>query len=486
MTLTYLPTEILDDIIKHTLPEGFENVAVTCKKLHTLCTPFIKRHNTLRSHFYNFSYYERFDKSFNVHTAFDLISCIATDPTVARYIRHADFEADSQRLSWRCFDLAHPDACRADIVKLFANSPYLKQAGLPWREYYAKIEEDVEARRVSLHAAAFLLTLLPNVETLQLPRFWKSLDATDRLIDALAHKARQPQLHFDMPSLVQVTKIGPFVKAYSADHFDLDWASPFLALPHVQSFRSCSCVKWATGNIITPPNASPRIFGESLVKVELHSCCIDEEGIARFLENTTRLKTFSYSHLTKTNDEQQDWNIGKFVTAIEQKVGIHLEQLSIAICMLRGSITPDKVSMRGFQRLQRLRFPVALALGHIAATTSQVPMQGRCLSNNSLVPNGEHFGSLIEDLVPVSVSQLSLLSRGTESHRKALDAMFRDLITKRISHLPFLKEVEIDVRGDKHKANKHQCARLRMKTQKVGVILRAPPWDESNMAWKEE
>ena len=294
MALTRLPTEILDLIIEHTLPEGFEKVAVTCKKLYTLCTPFIKRHKTLRSYFYNFRYYENHDEFFDVHTAFDLISCIATEPIVARYIRHADFEADCGLFSGGYCESAHPDACKADIIGLFADSPYLKQAGLPWKEYYAKIEEDLEAHRFSLRAAAFLLTLLPNVETLVLPRYWKSLDVTDKLVDTVAHKARQLQLPFDTLSLAQVTEIGPNVGGYSAEGFDLDWASPFLALPRVRNFRCYNSVKWATANTIVIPDASPRVFGESLIKVELNACCIDEKGIARFLENTSCLKTFSY------------------------------------------------------------------------------------------------------------------------------------------------------------------------------------------------
>ena len=154
--------------------------------------------------------------------------------------------------------------------------------------------------------------------------------------------------------------------------------------------------------------------------------------------------------------------------------------------MLRGSIIPNKVSVRGFQRLQRLRFPVELAAGHIAATTGQISTQERCLWDNLLiqercpwdnllVQHGWHSRSLFEDLVPVSVSQLSLLSRGTDSHRKVIDATFCPLITRRLSHLPTLREVEIKVRGDEYEANENQRARLRMEMKKVGVILRALP-----------
>ena len=80
--------------------------------------------------------------------------------------------------------------CGGAVVRLFADSPDLAEAGLDWEEYYAKIEEDLEASRYSQYAAAFLLTLLPNVETLTLPKCWKPLEATDKLIDVVIRKVR--------------------------------------------------------------------------------------------------------------------------------------------------------------------------------------------------------------------------------------------------------------------------------------------------------
>jgi len=75
--------------------------------------------------------------------------------------------------------------CSGAVVRLLANSPDLAKAGLDWEEYYAKIEEDLEATRYSQYAAAFLLTLLPNVETLTLPKCWKPLEATARYVFSL-------------------------------------------------------------------------------------------------------------------------------------------------------------------------------------------------------------------------------------------------------------------------------------------------------------
>ena len=80
--------------------------------------------------------------------------------------------------------------CGGIVVRLLADSPDLAEAGLDWEEYYAKIEEDLEVSRYSQYAAAFLLTLLPNVETLTLPKCWKPLEATDKLIDVVIRKVR--------------------------------------------------------------------------------------------------------------------------------------------------------------------------------------------------------------------------------------------------------------------------------------------------------
>lgn len=106
MALTRLPTELLDDIISYVLPEGFESLALTCQKTFALCTPFVEHHNKLRSHFQDFTYYNRLDDpSYTIKTAFDLITRIAVEPVVARYFRHADFKVSNfqkySTSSWR-------------------------------------------------------------------------------------------------------------------------------------------------------------------------------------------------------------------------------------------------------------------------------------------------------------------------------------------------------------------------------------------------
>ena len=101
------------------------------------------------------------------------------------------------------------------MVELLANSFYLKKAGIDWRLYWAAIEEDLEASSYSQHAAAFALTLLPNVKTFKLPRWWKPIPATGKLLDAVIHITRQPCPLYGRPSIAQVSKFEASVRRTS-------------------------------------------------------------------------------------------------------------------------------------------------------------------------------------------------------------------------------------------------------------------------------
>ncbi|KAL8703949.1 MAG: hypothetical protein Q9201_002872 [Fulgogasparrea decipioides] len=120
---------------------------------------------------HKFTYYENTPDPVNtIRTAFDVITAVAVEPVVARYIRHVDFAKDSYFTRGRPRELLTDVHCDGAVLRLLADSPYLKQAGLDWQKFYAHIEEDLQAVRYSQHAASFLMTLLPNAETLTLPK----------------------------------------------------------------------------------------------------------------------------------------------------------------------------------------------------------------------------------------------------------------------------------------------------------------------------
>ncbi|KAL8830824.1 MAG: hypothetical protein Q9191_001222 [Dirinaria sp. TL-2023a] len=437
------------------------------------------------------------DASFTIRTAFDMITRIAVEPIVARYVRYADFKVDSFFTRHRPRECCPDVHCGGAVVKLFADSPYLEQAGLDWQEYYAKIEEDLQGARYSQHAAAFLLTLLPNLKTLNLPQRWKPLSSTDKLVDTVVRKARQSQLLLhNTPSLAQTTRFEPSTSLGSEAGFDMAWASPFLALPLMWSFHGLSCIALDDGgheSTYTPKDLYGGPFGEVLEEVRLGHSCIDEVGIASFLKHMKRLRTLLYSHSTKGNGgtHNGDWDICKFLSAIEHEAGSHLEVLSVSIRDLRGSVTPGRVSMRSFQRLRKLELPLEAAMCNITAasasraatTTGNSPVVGDSSTEHHYMNSDEPF---IRDLVPASVSQLSLISAGTDDHATVLELMFRGFVSTKQSTLSALEQIHLVCPADADDAYKEQCASLHADTEKAGVVVHLYPcpdfvtavWDE--------
>ena len=131
MALIRLPAELLDMIIMHAIPEGFESMATSCKKLHAHCIPFMKQHNAFRSRFHHFAYFKPIgDLTPTTGTAFDIITRIADEPWIARYVRYADFRRDGlHRYAFYGQWLKDVPGSEA-IRKLCAASPYFGQAGL--------------------------------------------------------------------------------------------------------------------------------------------------------------------------------------------------------------------------------------------------------------------------------------------------------------------------------------------------------------------
>ncbi len=164
------------------------------------------------------------------------------------------------------------------------------------------------------------------------------------------------------------------------------------------------------------------------------------------------------------------------MTAVEREVGSHIEELSVSIRELRGSITPGKGSIRGFQRLRKLELPLEIAACNITAAAAR---PAATMPNESLVDGDRLTGHhelddeepFIGDLVPAIVSQLSLLSPGTDDHAKVLDVMFRHFAAKKESTLPALKEIQLSCPNSADDEYKEQCARLLVETEKVGVYL---------------
>ncbi|KAI8955074.1 hypothetical protein F4801DRAFT_587209 [Xylaria longipes] len=449
-TLMGLPTEMLDEIIQYTLPEGFESLASTCKELYALCTPYIEHHNQLSFEFRHFTYrpYEYQGKRIipPINLAFDLITRIAMEPRVARYIIHADLSDDD----WLHRPRIPPDLPGVDddgpLVALFARSPYLAQAGLDWKEFYAQIVESYHLTvHYSQYAAAFLLTLLPNAKTFKLPMHWDPEEKTNKLLEVIVREAKQPDSLWNEHSLAKVTEFELYCRAHRVHTLvDLNEAVPFLALPNVRSFCGGSYFVTSDTSMLLVPKDPYLCYGEALESVNLDRCCFDEVAIAEFLKHTPHLRVLQYLHVSKRHDDNQDWDICKFVTAIEREVGRHLEELSISIRELRGMVHPGKASMRGFQRLQKLKFPLEFAMCNVQ-------------------------GAEFEDATVTA----GLKDQADGGGHHALKAMFPDLAAIKDSKLHALKEIRIcySWRYRPDDWYRKEWKRLAMEAEKAGVLL---------------
>jgi len=212
-------------------------------------------------------------------------------------------------------------------------------------------------------------------------------------------------------------------------------------------------------------------------------CSFDEVAITDFLRHTPRLRTFRYSHSTKNDGGPQDWDLCKFVTAIEREVGSHLVELSISIRELRGSINPGKASMRGFHRLRQLEFPLEIVICNITAAVSQLTTPDQSATNVLT-----YDALSIVDLIPASISRLAINSKGTDHHGQALAIMFREFAAEKASQLPALKKIHLACPSEADDAYKTQCTKLLAETKQVGVILQLEPWSGPAciMAWEGE
>ncbi|KAJ5201434.1 uncharacterized protein N7498_006097 [Penicillium cinerascens] len=254
-----------------------------------------------------------------------------------------------------------------------------------------------------------------------------------------------------MPSLAQVTTVKETNRK-----FEIGWAVSFIALPRVQSFCGPDCIREGPPDEAIGSRYPHSDFNSMVEIVELWDSCIDEVAISGFLKYTPCLKSLTYWHLPRNSKGHQDWDLCRFIIAVHHKVGNHLEKLSAipVIWKPRCSITP----WQAITRLQSLELPLEVVICSLAAA-------------ELAEPESSNFESLLGDLVPASVSQLSLFSRGKHPHKRAVDLLFREFASRKHLQTPALKEIRLTCPDDADDSYKSQCAKLAAEMDKANVAL---------------
>lgn len=188
MSILNLPFDVQRQIFWLTLPYDFEAYAISCKLIYATSQPLLQQHNTLRKRYRNFKLPKRHiwenDRSVAPYTIPELLGDIAMKPIIAEYIIHLDL-ANREELGlvlehscWARSVRAKIDATADALYQLLRQSTHLRQLNLTpsqfWAWYNCILQEncEVDGRPSADFAGVFLLSLLPNLETLAVSRTW--------------------------------------------------------------------------------------------------------------------------------------------------------------------------------------------------------------------------------------------------------------------------------------------------------------------------
>jgi hypothetical protein len=444
MTLLSLPNELLGRIVQETMPEGFENFVLSCKAVYNTSGILLEQHNTMRRRYKHFKYRGAGDLSDQETCASSpqLIARIAADPLIAKYMVSADFKEDSipedednvealvQLLenSW-------------EVRSLFDDSPYLKEAGVdPSAALRYIVDQCVPEEGDPSLTATLLLSLLPNVTEIALPKEWEQLESNRRylqrrteipwnmwpLLEAIVKRANDPS--DSSAGLSKLASLLPSAAWGYENRWKLSTFTPFLSITSLRRFCAGSCRAiddGYTGAAFNIPEY--KSFGMGLEVVELAGAVVDGRELLKFLPRLPRLKTFRLSYETKWHGCGHNYDAGAAMTAIEDSVGHQLEELSFSILNCFGDIESRVMSMKEFTKLKRLGLDMEALPVYIGDQTD---------IHLNEIPR-------LCDLLPPTVESLVLLAAQIRDYTQKFACLFSETSTNLERKLPKLKRIVI-------------------------------------------
>ncbi|OAL51607.1 hypothetical protein IQ07DRAFT_385962 [Pyrenochaeta sp. DS3sAY3a] len=451
MPLLDLPLEILDLIIDHAPPTGFESFVLSCRTIYGRAGSQIQQHNAMKrewAHTTNASPTCRSD-------TLGLLYQISCDPHITYYIRslslwdhriEEDISEDPDE-----YDFRGDEEAMDGIKTLLSSSEFLGDNNV--EEWWELIKEKDFERSYddsletidNLYAVVALLSLLPNLRTLQLPDSWHEVRSNENaaslvpVIESLVSLSNSPGL--GLKPLAELETIMPFVEEGYDIKVGLQCLQPFMTLKSLRNLYAVSCVAvdddWA-GIPFHWPN--PEIKSP-LTRIELVSCCMDANALAILLAQTPALTIFRYSHQTKWDGLEHDWNPGEFLETIARYCSDQLLELAITIDELHGEVINGLSSFMRFPNLRKLEVDVEAFCGP--------PLEsGQRLGRNATIPHGAKPWEYVDipcmgDMLPKGIRELHVNTDFPAPSEQALRALFKNIKVRRLDKLFDLEKVVI-------------------------------------------
>ncbi|KAF2730732.1 hypothetical protein EJ04DRAFT_585319 [Polyplosphaeria fusca] len=458
MSLLSLPPELLCEVLNWSLPESFESLSLTCRKLYKIAQPLVPIHNSLRKRWqHDTGLTPRRGDSLRV------LYEIALEPLVPRYIKRLNLQ-ENDYVRW---DIEYQDteaAFRSDsdamelIRKVVCESPYLKAADVDLESWWEEIEKESQSnlKDRNFHSVPFaivsLLLFLPRIRELQLPRQWAELRLGSRFQDETEKRLIQPVMNalttcprtsgFEGKSLHELERILPHSSPDYERRAELQNLEHFLLLPNIREVftTNCTAVNRHGGGAVSFDWTLP-YHASRIRRIELAYSCMDPHSVSLLLSRVPSVEVFKYGHDIKWHGLQGDWNAARFVEAIAQCSGPRLLELAITVhsCLdMENGVT----DFHAFKQLQKLE---------IDATIINAPpvWTGQRRGHDWHVPEGAARWTCdrlpcLATMLPPSLEELEINfdhdigHDGTED--PLVDALTRDFASEREKRLPNLRK----------------------------------------------
>jgi|SRR5690242_2214374 len=435
MRLLDLPPEIIDYILDFAGATGLEGFVLSCKAVYGRATAQIQNHNSLRrqwSHTTN----DRLSRRGDILA---ILYEISRNPVIAEYIETLslwDHRPEEEIDSLAAEDFRSDETSLQQIKGLLRRAEFFEDADL--EKWWADMMWEDQTVYVDfvdkVYATVALLALLPNLKTLQLPDAWygvRSGEGSQALvpsIENLVSLSNNQNHRRRWQALQSLETIMPFAEEGYDVRVGLQCLAPFLALHSIRNIYAVSCVAidddW--GGIPFHwryANKSP------LTRIELASCCMDSHGLDALLAHTPAITTFKYSHQTKWDGLQYDWNPGEFLQTLADRLGKQIIDLAITVDELHGEVINGLSSFHSFPNLLKLEVDVIPFCGP--------PLEsGQRLGRDSFVPTGATAWThsdipCLGDMLPDSIREVHLNTDFPLPSEQALKSLVKNIVDRR-------------------------------------------------------
>lgn len=396
MDITTLPTEIKHMIMGHCQPDDFESFVLACKAHYSAAQPLLKHHNTYRKKYRSVKFPNQRGQSSDpnaIQSIPELLANIAVDPQIANYIVHLDLHRRNF-LSYTEPAVERFEASTDALRELLTSSTYLKAIDGS-SEYIEEWLARLRTENVGYHnfvdfATAFLLTLLPNLESLRLSKEWNTngvefvpgprynevvqdgFDLRIRdLVQLIITRANDESLHGQ--PLSKLNTLLPTIGEDAQLGWNMLCIVPFLALNSMRHVHFESGSFWASSNEPSPPLVNcdggsdyDEDADEDYEDSERDDCETDDEFSDQ--EECDESESGNETHYSQDDTDQEESQSGDQVFTLASAdaynnhflsmrypvLGRNIESLTLKECFM----DPDAcaVLLRNMHNLKTLRF----------------------------------------------------------------------------------------------------------------------------------